>query len=236
MKPKRKGGVAIRIGIDGPAGAGKSSIAKALAQTLGFVHIDTGAMYRALTWLALERDIPLDNEEALTSLAQEADIRLQVSPTGEAQDVYCQGRRITEEIRGLAVSDAVSTVSAVAGVRQIMLDIQRNLAANQDVVMDGRDIGTVVLPDAECKIFLTASIEERALRRKKEREGTDQDRSLEEIMAEISQRDEADQNRASSPLRPAEDSVIVDTSALSFAESLDTIISIVQSLRTASGA
>ena len=184
-------------------------------------------MYRAVTWLALHEAIRLEDEEALTRLARNADIRFVHDESGPIQMVYCQGENLTEEIRSRQVNAAVSQVSAVAGVREALVDIQRKMAESQNVVMDGRDIGTVVLPDAECKIYLTASVEERAKRRKKEREGKDTERSLEDIAIDIQKRDEEDMRRIHSPLRKAEDSVVLDTTTLSFCEAVEAAVEMV---------
>ncbi len=184
-------------------------------------------MYRALTWLALRENVPLDDADALTALAREAEIYFEHTP-GEngVQRVFCQGHDVTEEIRGLAVSRAVSGVSSVAGVREVFARAQRKLASEHDVVMDGRDIGTVVLPDARCKIFLTASVEERARRRMTERGADGLRQSLEEIKAEIEQRDLADSIRKNSPMKPASDSVILDTTSLSLSEVIEAVINL----------
>jgi cytidylate kinase len=225
------------VSIDGPAGAGKSSVAKALARELGFIYVDSGAMYRALTWLAIREGVSLDDELKLGLLARAADIRFcQSSSPSSSEDrqqrVYCQGQDVTEDIRSLAVSQAVSRVSAISGVREAMVEAQRSIAANHDVVMEGRDIGTVVLPDAECKIYMTATVEERAARRKKEREGNGQDRLLASIIGEIAQRDHDDMHRSISPLRRAEDSVLLDSTSMSFDEALEEALRIVRSVRT----
>ena len=221
------GGISIQISIDGPAGAGKSSIASAIARKLGFIHIDTGAMYRALTWLAIERSVDLRDADALTKLAQSADISFAPGGLDGAQRVFCEGQEVTADIRSITVSEAVSRVSAVAGVRDALVEAQRRLAAGQDVVMDGRDIGTVVLPQAICKIYLTASAEERARRRLRDREDAGEGQSLAEIIEEIEKRDSEDANRSYNPMRPAADSIIIDTTSLSFQDTLDTIIALV---------
>ena len=211
-------------------------MAKALAGKLGCLHIDTGAMYRALTWLALEQGLALDDEEGLSRLAGTADIRLQPAGGADgAQLVYCQGEDVTSAIRGMPVSLAVSTVAAIPGVRAAMVEAQRKMASGREVVMDGRDIGAVVLPDAECKIFLTASVEERAKRRLLERAGgaenTADPLALEAITAELKKRDDEDINRAASPLRQPEDSVLLDTTSMSFSEVLDESLRLVREAR-----
>jgi len=214
--------IIIQVSIDGPAGAGKSSVARALAEALGFIHIDTGAMYRAVTWLSLQQGVGTEDGEALSRLAETADIAFIQGGPGEAgQQVMCQGRNITEDIRSAEVGRLVSRVSAVAGVRAALVEAQRRLAAGFDVVMDGRDIGTVVLPGAECKIFLTASVEERAKRRMKQREGKDSALTLDEIAADIEKRDRDDENREISPLVMAKDSILLDTTSLRFREAVD---------------
>jgi len=184
-------------------------------------------MYRAVTWLALREKMSLEDEEGLIRLARNADIRMVHDESGTIQMIDGQGRNLTEEIRSRQVNAAVSQVAAIAGVREALVDIQRKMAENQNVIMDGRDIGTVVLPHAECKIYLTATAEERARRRKKEREGKDQDRTLEEIAIEIRKRDEEDMRRTHSPLRKAEDSIVLDTTALSFQEAVEAAAEIV---------
>jgi len=218
-----EGGVNIQISIDGPAAAGKSTLARALAKKLGYIHIDSGAMYRALTWLALREGVDIDNADALTELAREADILFEPDPENAdyTQRVFCRGLDITKEIRGLDVSQNVSAISSIPGVREVLVEAQRKMASDRDVVMEGRDIGTVVLPRADYKLFLTASVEERARRRWKERGGGDQDQTLAEIIAEIAKRDAEDANRANSPLRPAPDSVILDSTDLSFSEVIE---------------
>ena len=185
-------------------------------------------MYRAVTLLALREGLGPDDEESLIRLAKDANIRFEQTGQEDEQQIYCCGENVTEEIRSLPVSEAVSGIAAVAGVREALVEAQRKMAADQHVVMDGRDIGTVVLPEAECKIYLTASAEERARRRKKERAGKAKERTLEEITAEIRKRDEDDMSRENSPLRQAEDSVLLDTTYMHFQESVDAALEIVR--------
>ena len=206
-------------------------MARALAARLGYIHIDTGAMYRAVTWLALRQGVDLDDAAGLTSLAQTADICFAQGGPDTAQSVYCRGQDITGEIRSPQVSAAVSVVSAVEGVREALVGAQRRMAADRDVVMDGRDIGTVVLPQAECKIYLTASVEARAGRRQREWEGKDTGLTLAETEAAIRKRDEDDMRRESSPLEPAADSILLDTTSLSFQEVLDIAAGMVRSVQ-----
>jgi len=193
-------------------------------------------MYRALTWLALRQGTDTADGEALGRLAESADIRFHQSTAGEAQRVYCRGRDVTEDIRSRPVSIAVPGVSAFADVRKAIVEIQRKLAADQDVVMEGRDIGTVVLPDAECKIYLTATVEERAKRRLKERVGPgdlsgEAGQTLEDIILELKKRDLEDSTRKISPLRRAEGSVLLDTTSLSFQEAVEEALRIVRSIQ-----
>lgn len=185
-------------------------------------------MYRAVTWLALRRGIQLDDEESLVRLAQTAEIFFQQNDDG-LQRVYCQGHDITEEIRSPGISRAVSKVAAIQGVREALVDAQRRLASGRDVVMDGRDIGTVVLPEAECKIFLTAAPEERARRRMEERKGRDEGGTLEGIKRDIIRRDLEDTNRKTGPLVQAGDSVLIDTTSMSLREAIDETLRIVRS-------
>ena len=202
-------------------------MAKAIAGELGFIHIDSGAMYRALTWLALQEGVGAGDEEGLSRLAKSAEIRFRhVEPRDGRQLVYCRGQNVTDDIRNLQVSQTVSAVAALPGVREAMVEAQKQLAAGRDVVMDGRDIGTVVLPEAECKIFLTASVEERAKRRWREREG--QGQALEEIVEELRKRDDEDTNRKASPLRQAEGSVLLDTTPMSFQEAVEETLRLVR--------
>lgn len=200
----------MRIAIDGPAGAGKSTVAKKLAQLLGYRYVDTGAMYRAVALAALESRIPLEDEEALVRLVQGLKIE-QVWDTDGTHKVLLNDRDVTREIRAPAVSRVVSLVARIPGVRQELSARQRALAAHGRVVMEGRDIGTVVLPDAERKFFLTATVEERARRRFQELTRQGYDLTLEEQIKEIATRDAWDESRAVAPLTPAPDAVVIDT-------------------------
>jgi cytidylate kinase len=186
-------------------------------------------MYRAVAWLALKEGVGTDDENGLTGLAGSADIRFKQSGMEEAQLVFCRGTDITGEIRSLAVSEAVVKVSSFAGVRRTLVEAQRQLASGQNVVMDGRDIATVVLPDAECKIFLTASLEERAKRRLKERAGITDGQALDDIVLELEKRDFEDSNRAESPLRRAAGSVLLDTTAMDFDDVVAKALCIIRS-------
>ena len=200
------------IAIDGPAGAGKSTIAKLLAKRLNYLYIDTGAMYRALAWCAIKQGVAFDDDEGLGQIACAAQITLKDGEEGYR--VFCDGEDISREIRLPEVGAAASPVSASQPVRQALLDQQRRLAAGGRVVMDGRDIGTVVLPNADCKIFLTASLEERAKRRMLEQKALGQACDLAEVRQGIAERDKRDSTRTHAPLRQAADAVLLDTTGL----------------------
>jgi cytidylate kinase len=205
------------IAIDGPAASGKSTIGKRLADELGYLFFDTGVMYRAVTWIALQRGMDVRDEAAVTRLAEETPI--DVAPAsrsdGRACDVLVEGRDITWETRRPEVDANVSIVSAYAGVRREMSQQQRRIGQRGRVVMVGRDIGTVVLPEADLKIYLDASAEERARRRFEEIRARGEEADYEEILSKVRERDRIDSTRAVAPLRPAEDAVILDTDKLS---------------------
>ncbi len=208
--------IGIKIAIDGPAAAGKSTIAKITAGKLGYTYIDTGAMYRALTHKALVCNINTSDGEELEQLLRETEIVLMPSANGQA--VIVDGHDVSEDIRSQMVTANVSAVATHMGVRQLMVDKQRLLAEGTGVVMDGRDIGTAVLPNAELKIFMTASVEERAMRRHIENDKRGFTTSLEQLKAEIAERDRVDSEREVSPLRQAEDAVLIDTTAMTIAD------------------
>ena len=217
----------LQVAIDGPAGAGKSSLAKALAQRLGAVYVDTGAIYRAVGLSIARQGGDCRKPEDVLPRLPEIKLTLDFGSDG-LQRMYMNGEGVTEAIRDNAVSAYASQVSAIPEVRAFLLEMQRQLAAEQSVVMDGRDIGTVVLPQAQVKIFLTASPEQRALRRWKELRAKGQEADLAVIQAEIIQRDYDDSHRAAAPLRRAEDAVEVDTSALNLEESLEALYTVVK--------
>ena len=208
------------IAIDGPAGSGKSTVAKEVAKMLGFHYLDTGAMYRSIAWLALERGISLDDDEAVADLARTETVVFSHEegnplPSG----VAIAGHDITLEIRTPRIDKAVSPVSAIPAVREALTQQQRTIAASENIVMEGRDIGTVVFPRAELKVFLTASAQERARRRalqNAQRGFGETDEAA--ILADIIRRDEADSTRAVAPLRPAEDAVMLDTTGMGIDE------------------
>jgi CMP/dCMP kinase len=203
--------VKLQIAIDGPAGAGKSTVAKAIAKRLGLLYVDTGAMYRAIAYKALRLNIPLQEEEAVTALARKTEIQLDHS---DARRVYCDGEDVTEAIRNPEISRSVSTVATYPGVRERLVELQRLEAERGGVVMDGRDIGTSVLPQANLKIFLTASQDERAKRRWLELQHSGKNLSLEEVKTDMGKRDQLDSEREVSPLIPAPDAIILDTTGL----------------------
>lgn len=210
----------ICVAIDGPAGAGKSTLAKQIADTLSYLYIDTGAMYRAATWVALEQRANLNNHEQVIELVRKAEIVL-LPPdqsSGGRVRVLVNGADVSFIIRSRIISRFVSPVSAIAGVRKILVEKQQSLAKSGGVVMDGRDIGTVVLPAAELKIFLTASPEIRAARRLKDMQEMGQTADLETIKADIKQRDFLDSTRETAPLKQAEDAVLIDTDNFTLAQ------------------
>ncbi len=212
----------MNIAIDGPAGAGKSTVAQLVAKRVGFTYIDTGAMYRALTLKALDENVPLADEEALIHLLRSMLILLRPGPEG--QKVFVGDTEVTEEIRHPEVSRNVSIVAKHPQVRHEMMVLQRNMAKEQNVVMDGRDIGTHVLPFAEVKIFLTASIEERAERRFKELQSKGHLADLEVLKEEIALRDKLDSERETAPLRCAEDAIVLDSTGLSIDQVVEKIV------------
>ncbi len=214
--------VAKQIAIDGPAGAGKSTVAKRLAARLGYLYIDTGAMYRCIAWLALQQGISLTDETALTALAETA--RLDLANAADGYHVYCNGQDVSEAIRQPQVGAAASPVSAVDGVRRALVRQQQALAARGGVVMDGRDIGTKVLPHAQCKIFLTAPLAVRAARRAAELREKGLAVDVSQIADEIAERDLRDSTRANSPLTQAADAVYVDTGDMTIEEVTDYLL------------
>lgn len=212
----------VVIAIDGPAAAGKSTVSKAVAKKLGFTYIDTGAMYRAFTEYVLRKGVDPQNEEECVKLIPEVDITLY--PDGK---VMCSGKDVTKEIREPHVSKNVSYIASYKDIRLAMVDLQRKMAESVSVVMDGRDIGTYVLPNADVKIFQIASVEERAKRRYLENKEKGIECTLESIIADVERRDKIDSSRAFAPLKPAEDSIELDTSKLSIEESVQAVLDII---------
>lgn len=216
----------IAIAIDGPASSGKSTVAKILAKDFHFIYVDTGAMYRAVTYLAIQHQVAFDQEDQLVELTKNYPISFE--QTGNGQLVFVDNQDITEEIRQADVTAAVSEVSAHGKVRQQLVCIQQKLAEVGGVVMDGRDIGTTVLPNAEVKIFLVASVEERAQRRYKENLEKGMASDFESIKEAIAQRDYLDSHREVSPLVQADDAVKIDTTGLSIDQVVAKIQGVIQ--------
>lgn len=220
----------LKIAIDGPAGAGKSTIAKAAAAKLQLVYIDTGAMFRAIGLASIRAGLnPNKDVEEIIGLLPRLNIDIAHGENG--QEIFLNGENVSAEIRMPEVSVAASDVSKIPAVRQKLLVLQRSIAEKTDVIMDGRDIGTVVLPDAELKIFLTASVEERAMRRYRELVEKGVECDFEEVKRDMEYRDKNDSEREIAPLKPAEDGVIVDTTGKSLQESVDIIIGLIKERR-----
>jgi len=211
------------IAIDGPVGAGKSTVAKLVAQKLGYLYVDTGAMYRAVALKALRLGMDINDPIVMTMLAEATDIQLQQQDDGNVR-VFLDGEDVTEAIRMPEVSEASSIVSAHEGVRKVLAERQKAMAELGGVVMEGRDIQTVIAPDAEVKIFLTASLEERAKRRWLELQQKGISVSYEEVLQEVKERDERDKSRAIAPLRKAPDAVEIDTTKMTPEEVADKIV------------
>ncbi len=216
----------INVAIDGPAGAGKSTVARAAAKDLGFIYVDTGALYRAIGVYCLRNSIVTTDAEGVGEIL--GDITVELKFINGVQHVFLNGDDVSTEIRLPEASMAASNVSAIPAVRAFLFDLQRNIAANNNCLMDGRDIGTVVLPDAQVKIFLTADPEERAMRRYKELQEKGSNVTYEEVLEDLKVRDYNDSHREIAPLKPAEDSVIVNTTGMSLEESIQTIVNTVK--------
>jgi len=217
------------IAIDGPAASGKSTIGRLLAERLGYVYLDTGVMYRAVTWAALARGIAIDDEAAVTALAETLPIDI-LRPTvddGRQYTVLVDGRDVTWEIRRPAVNHNVSPVSAYPGVRAALTARQRSIGRQGQIVMVGRDIGTVVLPDADLKIYLDATVEERARRRYREDLARGKKADYGHVLASVRRRDEIDSSRTLAPLKPAEDAVVIDTTHLDIGQVMERVWALV---------
>ena len=215
------------IAIDGPSGAGKSTIARAAASDYGFIYVDTGAIYRTVGLAAFNNELDRRDETAVAAILPELNIEMKYSADGE-QRMYLNGTDVSKEIRRPEISICASDVAALPAVRTFLLELQRKMARENSVIMDGRDIGTVVLPDAELKIFLTASAEARAQRRMLELENKGIKSSFEEVLRDIEYRDAQDSGRAAAPLKRADDAVEIDTSSINFDESLKLVESVIE--------
>lgn len=218
----------ITIAIDGPAASGKSTTAREVARQMDYLYIDTGAMYRAVTLLALREGISLEDSPALVGIAAKADISFQQTDNGLR--LYLNGEDVSEAIRTSDVTRNIKPIAANPEVRELLVEKQRRLGEQGGVVMDGRDIGTVVFPDAELKIYMEASVEARAERRLQELKRKEANASFEEIMRDLIARDESDMNRSAGPLRKADDAVLIDTTALTPAEQTAKIVSLAKNV------
>ncbi len=216
----------INVAIDGPAGAGKSTVARAAAQKLGYIYVDTGALYRAVGVYCLKNSIVTTDVDGVGAILK--DITVELKFIDGVQHVFLNGDDVSTEIRLPEASMAASNVSAIPAVRAFLFDLQRDIAAKNNCLMDGRDIGTVVLPNAQVKIFLTADPEERAMRRYKELMEKGSNVTYEEVLEDLKVRDYNDSHREIAPLKPAEDSVIVNTTGMTLEESINTIVKTVE--------
>lgn len=215
----------INVAIDGPAGAGKSTIAKAAAKELGFIYVDTGALYRAIAYNAVKNGV-IDDEQGIISMLD--DTKVELKYVEGVQSVYLNGEDVSGFIRTPEISMGASKVSAIPQVREFLLNLQREIAKTNNVIMDGRDIATVVLPDAEVKIFLFASPECRAERRYKELVEKGENVSFDDVLKDVNQRDYQDSHREIAPLKPSEESIMADTSELTLQESIDLIVNTIK--------
>ncbi len=214
----------ISVAIDGPSGAGKSTLARRAAAEMGYLYVDTGAIYRTVALGALRRGVEPSDAAAVEPILSDMQIRLAYNPEDGLQHMYLDGEDVSEQIRLHEISQHASKISAIPRVREFLLDLQRDLARSNNVVMDGRDIGTVVLPDAQVKIFLTASAQARAKRRFLELQQRGQQADFDTVLRDIILRDEQDTNRPIAPLRRAEDAVLIDTTDLDLEQSLAAIL------------
>lgn len=219
--------MSVAIAIDGPAGAGKSSLSKEVAKELSFIYVDTGALYRTIGLAASRKGLKKEDKAEIISMLNDIDVKLSFNDEG-TQIVLLNGEDVSSFIRTPEASMFASAVSAIPEVRAFLLDLQRNMAKSDNVIMDGRDIGTVVLPDAKIKIFLTASPEKRAMRRYKENIEKGIDSTYEEVLKDVNQRDYQDSHREIAPLKPAEDSVLVDTSDYDFEGSKELLLKVIK--------
>lgn len=212
----------ISIAIDGPSGAGKSTISRKAAEKFGFIYVDTGAIYRTIGLATKIRGVSLDDTAAVIELLPTLEIELKYNDAGE-QHMYLDGNDVSRDIRLPEVSMLASKVSAIPAVREFLIDMQRGMDEKYDVIMDGRDIGTVILPNADLKIFLTADVRDRARRRYEELRAKGMEKPFDEVLAEMEKRDEQDTQRAAAPLKAADDAVLLDTSGNTLEESIDEV-------------
>lgn len=217
----------ISIAIDGPSGAGKSTLARSIAAKLGYLYVDTGAIYRTIGYHAFSAGIDPKDEAAVSAALPELRVELAYGEDG-LQHMFLNGQDVTKEIRLPEVSMYASAVSAHPAVRAYLLEMQRELARTNNVIMDGRDIGTVVLPDADVKIFLCADVETRARRRCLELEQRGTPKPFDEVLREMEQRDYNDTHRAAAPLRPADDAIMIDNTDMDFAASLELLLDVIR--------
>jgi cytidylate kinase len=227
---RRSTGIPRVIAIDGPAAAGKSTVGREIGAQLGYPFLDTGAIYRAMTWTALHRGVDLSDDDTLSELA--ASLTIDVGPPTpdsiEPSTIFVDGEDVTRFLRQPEVEAAVSLVSSVAGVREALVKVQRDLAGRNSVVMAGRDIGTVVLPEADLKVYLDASVEERARRRFAELSALGLDVTEEDVLRDLRRRDRIDSERSVSPLRPADDAIVLDTDGLTLEEVVQRLAELVE--------
>jgi cytidylate kinase len=212
----------VIVAIDGPAGAGKSTTAREVARRLGYIYVDTGAMYRAITLQIIRNEVDLQDMPAVEAVVSKSHIEF--CWQGEKHCTWLNGKDVSKAIRSVEVAQLVSPVSAIEGVRRIMANQQRQMAKSNNIVMEGRDIGTNVFPDADFKFFLIADLKVRARRRIKDYRRLGQDLKIEEIKAELVRRDQIDSSRAYAPLKQASDAIVIDTSRMEFEEQVETIV------------
>ena len=215
------------VAVDGPSGAGKSTLSKEVAKELGIVYVDTGAIYRTIGYYIFTQSIDPKDERAVAAVLPEVQVDMRYGADG-LQRMFLGGMDVTEKIRLPEISMYASAVSAIPAVRAFLLEMQRDMARRSSVIMDGRDIGTVVLPNAQVKIFLCADVQVRARRRTLELEQRGTPKPYEQVLEEMEQRDWADSHRSAAPLRPAEDAVVVDTTNMDFAQSKDAILQVIR--------
>ncbi len=216
----------MKIAIDGPAGAGKSTLAKALAQRMGFIYIDTGAMYRAITLKVIKTNIDFDDETAVRNLAEKTKLHFEIN--SQTQKLICDHEDITSEIRSPQVGALVSKVAAFSSIRKLLVEQQQRMACDNNVVMDGRDIGEIVLPDADFKFFLTAEIGERARRRTEEYKQAGYSVTTDFIQDDLNRRDQSDSQRPVGALKILGDSIVIDTTDLTIEEVLNKMLAIIR--------